>query len=124
MQAILTSRRVLIGLALVLGVNSQLNAEHLRWVGKVPNAIVKTLADPPASLMRSVAAGVQGEPPDETYVPEGQDTEDLRASIARAELLNRQLWEENRDLRRLLEAEDVTFVGERILAVHKWEARA
>jgi len=123
MQAILTSRRVLIGLALVLGVNSQLNAEHLRWVGKVPNAIVKTLADPPASLMRSVAAGVQGEPPDETYVPEGQDTEDLRASIARAELLNRQLWEENRDLRRLLEAVIVATGARCSGTIHLLEAR-
>lgn len=104
MQAILTSRRVLIGLALILGVNSQLNAEHLDWVGKVPNAVVKTLADPPASLMRHAIVGIKGEPANETHIPEDLDADELRASLARANQINGNLWEENRNLQRLLEA--------------------
>ena len=104
MKPVFSSRRVVVGLALILGINSQLNSRHLGWVGKVPNAIVRTLADPPASMMRRAAVGVQGEPAPATHVPEDQDAAEMRAWIARAELLNRQLWEENRDLRRLLDA--------------------
>lgn len=104
MQALFTSRRVVIAVAVVLGVNSQLNTRHLGWVGKVPNATVKTLANPPASLMRSAAVGVKGEQQTPTFVDEDAGVSELRSLLDTAQLENRNLWEENNTLRRQLDA--------------------
>lgn len=123
MKPVFSSRRVVVGLALILGLNSQLNTRHLGWVGKVPNTIVKTLADPPASLMRRAAVGVQGDPADETYVSDDHDAAEMREWIARAELLNRQLWEENRDLQRLLDAVIVASEARGSQTIQLLEAR-
>ena len=99
MRKTLTSRRVLIGLAIVLGVNSQLNDRHLGWVGAAPNTIVKTLAGPPASVLRSVSVGLRGEDAGPALVRPGAIEQDL----IDAGVENRWLWEENSRLNRQLE---------------------
>ncbi|MFI4862115.1 MAG: rod shape-determining protein MreC [Phycisphaerales bacterium JB063] len=99
-----TTRRILIALTVVFLVNSQLNTRHIGWVGKVPNAIVKTLANPPASLMRSVTARVKGTPAEPTHVDQTQGLEERNRMFAMAQLENRRLSEENAELRRQLSA--------------------
>ncbi|XAL99066.1 rod shape-determining protein MreC [Phycisphaeraceae bacterium D3-23] len=99
-----TTRRILIALGVVFVLNSQLNTRHIKWVGTVPNAIVKTLANPPASLMRSAATLVKGRPAEPTHVDEAQGLEERNRSYALAVLENRRLSEENAELRRQLSA--------------------
>jgi cell shape-determining protein MreC len=99
MRTKMTSHRVLIGLAVVLGLNSQLNTRHLHWVGAVPRGIVKTLANPPASLLNSAMVGLRGEDPGPDVIPPDATEQKLNELLASASHENRRLWEENRHLR-------------------------
>ncbi|MEM9414097.1 MAG: rod shape-determining protein MreC [Planctomycetota bacterium] len=99
-----TTRRVLIGLSVVFVLNSQLNTRHLKWVGTVPNAVVKTLANPPASLMRGAAAMVKGKPTLPTHIDPAKSDDQLRRELVQTRRENLRLWEENAELIRQLSA--------------------
>lgn len=104
MQTAHTSRRVLIAVAVVLGLNSQLNTRHLVWLGKVPNAVVKTLANPPKALLRKAVVTLKGEQQTPTFVAADANVQELRESLSWAYRENNALWEENNTLRRQLDA--------------------
>ena len=99
-----TTRRILIALGVVFVLNSQLNTRHVKWLGTVPNTVVKTLANPPASLMRGATTRIKGKPADPTHVDETLGIEERNQQYALAVLENRRLSEENAELRRQLSA--------------------
>lgn len=104
MRTKMTSHRVLIGLVVVLGINSQLNTRHLHWVGAVPRSIVKTLANPPASLLHGTMVGIRGEDPGPDIIPADANEQKLNELLTTATAENRRLWEENHHLRDQLDA--------------------
>lgn len=91
---------MLIAVAGLLLVTSQLNIKYAKWVGWLPNNASKAVRDPVSQMLNGVSLGIVGE--DRTQLV-NDDQQSLKEQLALANALNNQLALKNLQLERDLE---------------------